>query len=49
MRIPETIELITVMRVKDQNGIDQKTEESKPVTKQEVKATGVTLDYSSVL
>ena len=31
MRIPETIELITVMRVKDQNGIDQKTEESKPV------------------
>ena len=26
----------------------QKTEESKPVTKQEVKATGVTLDYSSL-
>lgn len=31
MRIPEAIELITVTRTKDQNGIDQKTEKSKTV------------------
>jgi len=31
MRIPEAIELITVTRTKDQDGIDQKTEKSKTV------------------
>ena len=31
MRIPEAIELITVTRTKDQNGIDRKKEESKTV------------------
>ena len=31
MRIPEAIELITVTRAKDQNGIDRKKEESKTV------------------
>lgn len=31
MRIPEAIELITVTRTKDQDGIDQKTEKSKIV------------------
>lgn len=31
MRIPEAIELITVTRTKDQDGIDQKIEKSKTV------------------